>query len=65
MKKECLCCGGEKIVPIFWGYPGDVDHVLKLVEKERLVLGGCCVSDNDPAFGCLDCGLWFGNRRTQ
>ncbi len=62
MKKECIRCGGKNVVPILYGYPGDMDYVLKLVEEKKLVLGGCCVSDNDPAFECLDCGRMSGKR---
>jgi len=62
MKKECIHCGSKNVVPIFYGYPGNMDYVLKLVEEKKLVLGGCCISDNDPAFECLDCGLMSGKR---
>jgi len=60
MKKECICCSSKNVVPIFWGYPADMDYVLKLAEEKKLVLGGCCVNDNDPAFECLDCGRRYG-----
>lgn len=62
MKKECPSCGSKNVVPILYGYPGDMDYVIKLVEEKKLVLGGCCVSDNDPAFECLDCGRMSGKR---
>ena len=62
MKKECTSCGSKNVVPIFYGYLGNMDNVLKLVEEKKLVLGGCCISDNDRAFECLDCGLWSGKR---
>jgi len=65
MKNKCLFCGGKKVVPIFYGYLADMDYVMKLVEAKKVVLGGCYVSDNDPAFECLDCGQRSGNREKE
>jgi len=62
MKKECKYCSSKNVVTIFWGYPADMDYVMKLVDEKKLVLGGCCVSDNDPALECIDCGQRSGNR---
>ena len=36
-----------------YGYPdGPID-------EQKYVLGGCCVSDNDPTRKCIECG-WEG-----
>ena len=33
--------------------------------KEKYRLGGCCISNDDPAFSCNDCGMMFGNREEE
>ncbi len=30
-----------------------------LIDESKYVLGGCCVSDNDPTIKCIECG-WKG-----
>jgi len=65
MKNKCTYCDSKNVVPIFWGYPADMDCVMKLVEAKKVVLGGCYVSDNDPAFECLDCGQRSGNMEKE
>ena len=39
-----------------YGYPdGPID-------EQKYVLGGCCISDNDPTIRCIECG-WEGEYR--
>jgi hypothetical protein len=36
-------------------------------DKTKYVIGGCCISDNDPEFACINCdwqGL-LGNERAK
>ena len=30
-----------------------------LIDESKYVLGGCCISDNDPTIKCIECG-WKG-----
>jgi hypothetical protein len=52
--KSCPTCNSSKgIREIIYGMPdGPVD-------EETYAIGGCCISDNDPTFECIDCG-WKG-----
>ena len=53
---ECPSCGGTDIAMILWGLP-DMDLKLeKKVKDKKIVLGGCCVSNDDPELECNDCG---------
>ena len=53
---ECTSCGGTDIAMILWGLP-DMDLKLeKKVKDKKIVLGGCCVSNDDPELECNDCG---------
>lgn len=57
-KKKCPACGLTDTVKILYGLPSY--EVFELVERREIVLGGCCVSDNDPTRQCKACGQDFG-----
>ena len=48
-------CNGKNIAKIFWGLPEDTRSLEDALEKKEIVLGGCCVSQNDPKWECTDC----------
>ncbi len=52
--KSCPTCNSSSgLREIIYGMPdGPVD-------EEIYVIGGCCVSDNDPTLKCVNCG-WKG-----
>ena len=39
-----------------------LDLLKKDENKGKYQLGGCCISNDDPAFSCNDCGFLFGHR---
>ena len=49
------------------GYPSSqfLDEKKKDENKGKFQLGGCCRSNDDPAFSCNDCGNLFGNREEE
>ena len=51
MVKTCPGCKSKSgIRKVMYGYPdGPVD-------EQKYVLGGCCVSDNNPTRKCIECG---------
>jgi hypothetical protein len=52
--KSCPTCNSSKgLREIIYGMPDDP------VDEARYVIGGCCISDNDPTIECIDCG-WKG-----
>ncbi|SCY24468.1 hypothetical protein SAMN03080606_01112 [Alkaliphilus peptidifermentans DSM 18978] len=61
-KKKCPACGSTETVKILYGMPSY--EAFELVERGETVLGGCCVSDNDPTRHCKTCGQDFGVNET-
>ena len=51
--RRCAQCGGEAL-PVAFGYPGP--EMIAAVERGEIVLGGCIVDDDDPAWECSECG---------
>ena len=66
-EKKCPSCEGINIAEIMYGYPSSefLDELKKEENKGKYQLGGCCISNDDPAFSCNDCGFVFGNRKDQ
>jgi len=58
--KPCKCpsCGG-KVGKIMWGKP-IIDNKLEAdIAAGKIILGGCCVTDDDPTWQCAKCGEQF------
>ncbi len=56
MSIECNKCGSNNIALICYGLPEFSDDLQKKIDKGEIVLGGCCISDNDPQWRCNICG---------
>lgn len=54
--RKCPDCG-TKLLPIVYGMPGP--ELFDDAEQGKVMLGGCCVSFNDPTRGCPACGWEF------
>ena len=54
--KECPNCKGTNVAEIMYGYPSSkfLDELKKDENKGKYQLGGCCISNDDPAFSCND-----------
>ena len=56
--RKCPHCGGE-VYRILYGEPEcDAEEYFKRY-GEHVILGGCCITDNDPDWECTDCGHQF------
>ena len=51
----CPSCNGKNVAVILWGLPYMTAELSKAVEENKIVFGGCCVSNDDPAWECADC----------
>ena len=51
---RCPGCGGSRVVRVVYGMP-DLE-LFNALERGEVVLGGCCISDLDPSWLCLDYG---------
>jgi hypothetical protein len=54
-KKVCPKCGGNSIASILRGYPIFSEKLDQDIRDGKVVLGGCCVMDNDPKWHCNKC----------
>jgi len=60
---ECPCLvleklytfGSDKIANILYGLSTFSASLRKKIEDHKIVLGGCCVSGNDPTWVCIAC----------
>ena len=59
---KCPKCDSSSVAEILWGYYTDVNSLEDALEKKEIVLGGCCVTDNDPKWKCNDCHHKWGER---
>ena len=55
--KKCPKCGCAKIASIQYGMPAFSPALRMDLDEGKIVLGGCCVSNDDPAWQCVECGM--------
>jgi len=53
---SCPKCGSKKIARILRGYPAMSPEFREELDNGTVTLGGCEVSDDDPAWECPKCG---------
>ncbi len=53
--QTCPTCNGKNVAVILWGYPLENADLAKALHENKIILGGCCVSENDPTWKCTDC----------
>jgi len=53
---KCPECGSDKIASILYGLPAFSESLRLRIRENKTVLGGCCVTGNDPTWKCVDCG---------
>lgn len=54
--KICPYCKG-KVVKILYGEP--TDEAMEESENKKIIIGGCCISDDNLQWGCVDCDCSF------
>ena len=54
-KPPCPKCNSELVVDITYGYPDPMAF-----EDKSFYSGGCCISDDSPAYHCTSCNNEFG-----
>ncbi|MCR5352919.1 MAG: hypothetical protein K6D98_01280 [Clostridiales bacterium] len=58
--KKCPKCGSNKTASIVYGLISPDEETKRALENHEIILGGCCISDEDPKFYCFDCAKEFG-----
>jgi len=58
--RACPVCGSSRIATYLWGMP---DFSNKKIQNEidegKIIIGGCCISDDDPEYHCHECSTDF------
>jgi hypothetical protein len=57
--RVCPECGQENSVPLLYGLPEA--NAFRQAEQGVVVLGGCVMPEDEPAFVCRACGLQWGS----
>lgn len=60
---KCPVCGFSPVGTILYGLPIHTDALLNDLLYGRVVLGGCCISGNDPAWVCTNCETHIWKRK--
>ena len=52
-KPQCPQCDSKNIAVIEFGFPSP--EMIEGSDRGEIVLGGCCVTEDDPEWHCKDC----------
>ena len=55
--KKCPACSSHRITEIIYGMPEFSAKLEKDLSSGRIILGGCCITDDDPEWQCADCQM--------
>ena len=55
----CPVCGSDKIASYLWGMPIMSKKLESDINEGKIILGGCCISDDDPFCVCNVCKTDF------
>jgi hypothetical protein len=60
--KKCPECGSGSIAEILYGLPAYDEQMERDLDASKIVLGGCCVSDDSPEWHCNECEHKWGRK---
>lgn len=55
--RKCHQCGKMTVVKILYGMPSEVSW--ELYEKGKLIIGGCCITQDSPEWACTHCATEY------
>ena len=58
--QRCPSCGSARVASILYGLPRFDPELRADLDADRVILGGCSVSDGDPIWMCLVCKTSWG-----
>ena len=58
---KCPYCKSENVARYSYGMPAFDEELEEKLAKDAVVLGGCCIEPNSPAYKCNECGKDFGD----
>ena len=53
--EKCPKCGSARVARILYGMPMFSDQLQADMDSGKIVLGGCELTGDDPAWKCLEC----------
>lgn len=59
---SCPKCNSSNVAVIFYGYPLPSEELSKSLDSDQIILGGCCITDDDPKWECNSCSYRWGKR---
>ena len=54
-KRKCPNCQSTNRAKILWGLPADMREIEDQLDRQEIVLGGCCITVTDPKWACNEC----------
>jgi hypothetical protein len=65
-RSKCSVCGSTRVARILYGLPDfTIEELQRDVDSERIILGGCIVFEDSPAWPCWNCGAEWGVIRRE
>lgn len=62
----CPFCNSKNIADILYGLPAFSEELENELKNGKLILGGCCRSDESPLYHCNDCTKeWKSNKKIK
>ena len=55
--EKCPQCGCTPVAEILYGFPDFSGDLEQQLDTNEIVLGGCCISGDDPEWQCPRCFL--------
>ena len=56
---KCPNCGFRPVANYQYGFPYFNDELERDLENKKIVLGGCCISEDNPLWHCTNCKTDF------
>lgn len=63
--RKCPKCKQTPLASILYGMPAFNEELKRKMDEGTITLGGCCISNDDPAWECTHCGLKIFRRQAQ
>jgi hypothetical protein len=55
--RKCPACGGKSIASFLYGMPAYSEKLRADLDSGKVVLGGCCIWDDQPTWKCNNCDV--------
>ena len=55
--KKCPACKSFRVARILWGMPAYSEELEADIAAGKIILGGCCLSEDDAKWKCADCSV--------